>query len=108
MKKLFIFTSFIILNIPAYAMTKNEIKSVCAEIITEQAKKDKSFDLRAQKMAENACICIGLEMPSSVSKQKFKQLATTNDESIESISKACVAKELFSMPEMQLLMLSDF
>ena len=108
MKALFMSLFLLIINVPAYALTTREIKSVCAEIAAEQAKTDESVDLHVQKLIENACICVGLEIPSSISKQKFKQLIMTEDESITDIYKVCAMQELFSMPEMQLLMLSDF
>lgn len=108
MKAFFIPIFLLIINIPAYALTTNEIKSVCAEIAAEQAKTDENVDLRGQKLIEDTCVCVGLEIPNSISKRKFKQLIMTEDESITDIYKACAMQELFSMPEMQLLLLSDF
>lgn len=108
MKKIFIILGLLAINVPAYALTKRDIKSVCTELAEKEASKNKNADLKIQKMAEDACVCVGLEMPGSVTKNKFKQLLESNDESIKSISETCLMQVMFSMPEMQLLMLSNF
>ena len=108
MKKIFIITVFSLITLQAYAISLTDIKDVCAELVTKELNKPQKEDLRAYKMAEDACICAGQEMPSSITKTKFKQLMESNDESMEEIFKSCLMRTMFSMPEMQLLMLSAF
>lgn len=108
MKKIVIITALSLITLQTYAISLADIKDVCTEMVAQEAKQDKEMDLRAQKMAEDVCICVGLEMSNSISKKKFIELLKSNDESMNSIMQNCLMQEMFSTPEMQLLMLSDF
>ncbi len=86
----------------AHAMTKQEAIKVCTELSAQEMQ---DSDLRTQKLAEDACLCIADNMPRLTTAKQFKRLLQSNDESIKDIAQTCTMEILFTMPEMQLLLL---
>ncbi len=103
MKKFYVvFCLCLFMSCSAHAMTKQEAIKVCTEL---SAKEMQDSDLRTQKLAEDACLCIADNMPRSTTAKQFKRLVQSNDESIKNIAQTCTMEVLFTMPEMQLLLL---